>query len=179
MPRETFTQWLARRFGVTLKQVATDLKSELPGLGDTIIEDELELADNTTGNASATKHGFLKKLSNVASEVLDGQGAFRTIAAILGYTPADAATLTSHTGDTANPHSVTKTQVGLGNVDDTSDASKPVSTAQQTALDLKQNSLGFTALNANGSNAALPTSDPAVAGRLWSDAGTVKVSAGA
>jgi len=32
---------------------------------------------------------------------------------------------------------ITKTMVGLGNVDNTSDASKPVSTAQQTALDTK------------------------------------------
>ena len=32
-----------------------------------------------------------------------------------------------------------KGDVGLGNVDDTSDANKPVSTAQQTALDLKAN----------------------------------------
>lgn len=38
---------------------------------------------------------------------------------------------------TTNPHNVTKAQVGLGNVDNTSDANKPVSTAQQTALDLK------------------------------------------
>jgi len=34
---------------------------------------------------------------------------------------------------------VTATMVGLGNVDNTSDASKPVSTAQQTALNLKAN----------------------------------------
>lgn len=39
-------------------------------------------------------------------------------------------------GSTATP---TKTTVGLANVDNTSDASKPVSTAQQTALDLKAN----------------------------------------
>ena len=32
-----------------------------------------------------------------------------------------------------------KTKIGLGNVDNTSDANKPVSTAQQTALDLKAN----------------------------------------
>ena len=38
---------------------------------------------------------------------------------------------------TGNPHSVTKSDVGLGNVDNTSDANKPVSTAQQTALALK------------------------------------------
>ncbi len=45
--------------------------------------------------------------------------------------------LSDHIADTANPHSVTKSQVGLANVDDTADAAKPVSTATQTALDLK------------------------------------------
>ena len=34
---------------------------------------------------------------------------------------------------------ITKTMVGLGNVDNTTDANKPVSTAQQTALNLKAN----------------------------------------
>ena len=42
-----------------------------------------------------------------------------------------------HLDDFNNPHQVTATQVGLGNVDDTSDINKPVSIAQQTALDLK------------------------------------------
>ena len=50
---------------------------------------------------------------------------------------ASAGDLTAHTGNTDNPHSVTATQVGLGNVDNTSDADKPVSTATQTALNLK------------------------------------------
>ena len=50
---------------------------------------------------------------------------------------ADQSSLSAHTGDTNNPHSVTKAQVGLGNVDNTSDQNKPVSTAQQQALDLK------------------------------------------
>ena len=36
-----------------------------------------------------------------------------------------------------NPPTYTKSDVGLGNVDNTSDANKPVSTAQQTALDAK------------------------------------------
>lgn len=47
--------------------------------------------------------------------------------------------LTAHTGNTSNPHNVTKAQVGLSNVDNTSDLDKPVSTATQDALDLKQN----------------------------------------
>jgi hypothetical protein len=50
---------------------------------------------------------------------------------------ANAAAALTHIADVANPHAVTKTQVGLGNADNTSDVNKPVSTAQQTALDLK------------------------------------------
>lgn len=43
------------------------------------------------------------------------------------------AQLDSHVASTSNPHSVTKSQVGLGNVDNTSDIDKPVSTAQASA----------------------------------------------
>lgn len=43
----------------------------------------------------------------------------------------------NHTLNYSNPHSVTKAQVGLGNVDNTSDINKPISTATQDALDLK------------------------------------------
>lgn len=38
---------------------------------------------------------------------------------------------------TGNPHHVSKSDVGLGNVDNTSDADKPISTAVQAALDTK------------------------------------------
>lgn len=43
----------------------------------------------------------------------------------------------AHTESKSNPHLVTKAQVGLGNCDNTSDMSKPISTATQTALDNK------------------------------------------
>lgn len=65
---------------------------------------------------------------------------------------AAAADLTAHTGDTANPHGVTKAQVGLSNVDNTSDANKPVSTAQQAVLDLKAATSDLTAHTGNTSN---------------------------
>lgn len=58
-----------------------------------------------------------------------------TIIDLSGYTTDQE--FETHTGNKNNPHEVTKTQVGLGNVDNTSDADKPVSTAQQTALDGK------------------------------------------
>ena len=54
---------------------------------------------------------------------------------------ANLSTLTSHTSNTSNPHATTKAQVGLGNADNTSDANKPVSTATQTALNAKQDTL--------------------------------------
>lgn len=43
----------------------------------------------------------------------------------------------AHLLNTTNPHNVTKNQVGLGKVDNTSDLEKPISTATQDALDDK------------------------------------------
>lgn len=47
---------------------------------------------------------------------------------------ATQASLSSHTSNTSNPHNVTKSQIGLGNVDNTSDLDKPISTAVQNKL---------------------------------------------
>lgn len=44
----------------------------------------------------------------------------------------------THVARVDNPHNVTKVQVGLSNVDNTSDVNKPISTAVQAALDTKQ-----------------------------------------
>ncbi|MGO5165190.1 MULTISPECIES: hypothetical protein [unclassified Candidatus Paralachnospira] len=64
--------------------------------------------------------------------------------------------LTAHISDGSNPHVVTKSQVGLGNVDNTADKDKPVSTAVKTALNgklstsLKGAKNGLAELDANG-----------------------------
>ena len=50
-------------------------------------------------------------------------------------TEIDLTNLKAHTTNKENPHGVTKEQVGLGNVDNTSDANKPISTATQGELD--------------------------------------------
>lgn len=57
--------------------------------------------------------------------------------------------LISHLSNKSNPHAVTKSQVGLGNVDNTSDANKPVSTAQKAALDLKVDKVTGKGLSTN------------------------------
>lgn len=59
---------------------------------------------------------------------------------------------------TGNVSGITKSMVGLSDVDNTSDVNKPVSTAQQTALDLKANLsgatfTGFVTLNDNPTQA--------------------------
>lgn len=43
----------------------------------------------------------------------------------------------NHKSDTSNPHNVTPAQIGLDNVDNTSDLDKPISTAVQKAIDSK------------------------------------------
>ncbi len=66
------------------------------------------------------------------------------------------ANISAHPARTDNPHSVTATQVGLGNVNNTSDLNKPVSTATQNALNTKQNTSekgqanGYAPLGADG-----------------------------
>ena len=54
---------------------------------------------------------------------------------------ANAAEVTSHINNNLNPHKVTKAQIGLGNVNNTSDINKPISVATQTALNAKQDVL--------------------------------------
>lgn len=60
---------------------------------------------------------------------------FDTVYDAIGAAAAVAANLTTHEEDVANPHEVTKTQVGLSNVDNTSDATK--NSASATLLNKK------------------------------------------
>lgn len=78
------------------------------------------------------------------SDQTDLKNALDNKASVSYVDTQDAATastaqtnLTTHTSRVDNPHSVTKAQVGLGSVDNTSDLNKPVSTAVQAALDDK------------------------------------------
>lgn len=70
-----------------------------------------------------------------------GQSSTAALNAEIARAKEAEATITSnlskHTSDYENPHHVTKAQVGLDNVDNTSDINKPISTATQNALNLK------------------------------------------
>jgi hypothetical protein len=99
-------------------------------LAGSAVNAEVTLAGAGGGSTAAEDIAFAPAGNIAATDV---QAAIEE----LDSEKASAASLTTHTSNTSNPHSVTKTQVGLGNVDNTSDADKPVSTAQQTALDAK------------------------------------------
>jgi hypothetical protein len=65
----------------------------------------------------------------------------------INLTPAAAASIYATSANptfTGTVNGITKSMVGLGNVDNTSDENKPVSTAQQTALNLKATSANPT-----------------------------------
>ena len=75
--------------------------------------------------------------SALAGSPYDNTNLSNALNGLQGQITTNKDTMDSHIADTNNPHSVTKAQVGLGNVDNTSDLNKPISTATQTALDLK------------------------------------------
>lgn len=93
------------------------------------------VVDSLEGRIQATDN-------NLAKEVQDRKGEITRVEKLISdeaATRAQADTnvnakVDSHIGNKANPHEVTKAQVGLGNVNNTSDADKPVSTAQATAI---------------------------------------------
>lgn len=65
----------------------------------------------------------------------------------------------NHIEDKNNPHEVTKSQIGLGNVDNTSDIDKPLSNAEREALALKQNVISDLALIRGNAQAGKQASD--------------------
>lgn len=80
--------------------------------------------------------------SNITKEVNDRKGEITRVEKLITDEAATRAQadidvnekVDLHIGNKSNPHGVTKAQVGLANVNNTSDADKPVSTAQATAI---------------------------------------------
>lgn len=85
--------------------------------------------DSLDGKVTINNEKTIATEESIADVYLTKQSAEDTYATIKN--------LNAHLTDVENPHKVTKAQVGLGNVDNTSDQDKPISIAQQAALDLK------------------------------------------
>lgn len=88
------------------------------------------------GGYSGTETAFNAALADVPGHIASKANPHEVTKTQVGLSNVDNVKQApyTHVSDKANPHGVTKAQVGLGNVDNTSDANKPVSTAQQTAI---------------------------------------------
>lgn len=83
----------------------------------------------------AWKNDVTAQISGLSASVATAESnATADIAAWKAGHLAELAALISHVGNTSNPHAVTKAQVGLGNVNNTADIDKPISTAVANAL---------------------------------------------
>ena len=85
----------------------------------------------TITSATTSQAGLMSSSDKTKLDGLKDQ------AGITSVIDAVQTNLETHINNKSNPHKVTKDQVGLGNVDNTSDANKPISTATQTALNGK------------------------------------------
>lgn len=103
---------------------------------------DTEWVDQTGGSGGGvTDHGALTGLSDDDHTQYhnDTRGDARYYTKTLSdaaYEPKNS-NIQAHIIDTANPHNVTASQVGLSEVDNTADVDKPISSATQTALDDK------------------------------------------
>lgn len=94
-------------------------------------------ADKT--NLDNTVQGLANEITNRTNAINALRTELKTyVDDLIADTGSDVTALetkvNNHLANKSNPHTVTKTQVGLGNVNNTSDADKPVSTAQATAI---------------------------------------------
>lgn len=105
--------------------------------------------DQTTVSGNAGTATALQTARTINGVSFDGTGNITVTAAAETLTGSALPALSG-----AALTGLTKSQVGLGNADNTSDANKPVSTATQTALDAKQATLvsGTTIKTINGSS---------------------------
>lgn len=102
----------------------------------TTLEKAIANAKTELETADATLQG------NITKEVNDRKGEITRVEKLITDEAATRAQadidvnekVDLHIANKSNPHGVTKAQVGLGNVNNTSDADKPVSTAQATAI---------------------------------------------
>lgn len=116
--------------------------------GDTdLIRDILAATKTTAGvMTAADKTNLDNTVQGLANEITNRTNAINALRTelktyvddLIADTGSDVTALetkvNNHIANKSNPHTVTKTQVGLGNVNNTSDADKPVSTAQATAI---------------------------------------------
>ena len=130
----------ARAKGVegSLSSLTTDAKNNLvSAINEVDLHSDSTSSDLANEIARAT--GVEGSLSNLTTDTKTN--LVSAINEVDLHSDTNSTNLSNHIGNTSNPHSVTKAQIGLGNVDNTSDLDKPISTATQEAIDGKQDKI--------------------------------------
>ncbi len=110
-----------------------------------------DVAGNTSARHSHSNKSILDSIQEALTTLL--KSAYDSA---VTWISTNGTNLVNHLSNTSNPHTVTKSQVGLGNADNTSDANKPISNATQTALNAKQATL-TTTHSAQSGTVAMPS----------------------
>jgi hypothetical protein len=127
--------------GSNVQAVAQDLKTQITSEASTRFTNDntLQTNINTVSNglsshlSSLAAHGAETIIVTPSGNLSSGRvsDALNELQSDID-TRATTTALNTHTTDTTNPHAVTKVQVGLGNVDNTSDATKNSAVATLT-----------------------------------------------
>ena len=117
--------------------------TDKPNIVNNDESDEFQILDGS-GNVAVVVDAT--GVTNVAKLSIQGSDVIHRIDTV----ESDARTnLSNHTTRTDNPHAVTASQVGLGNVNNTSDADKPISNAQAAVNDTLQQGIDANAAAIN------------------------------
>ena len=100
------------------------------------LRNDLTSLQTSLGNLNSALNTHLEDFDNYKNQVTNSLSEIRSIAedatSAAGSTDAN---LQAHLEDYDNPHHVTKEIINLGNVDNTADTEKPISTAQKRYVD--------------------------------------------
>ena len=126
------TAWINDAVNLSTDTIGSYVQSLVAGTGVT-------LSGNSGENATPTVNVDTTVIQARVADITDTEIGYLNGVTSAIQTQIDTKAPIASPTFTGTVAGVTKSMVGLGNVDNTSDANKPVSTAGQTALDLKAN----------------------------------------
>lgn len=150
-----------------LDAIPTDTTITLKG--NTSTADDIELTlPATTGTIALLGSGDTPSFATIQTPAGTSPVATSPTDVLTLSSANSSVTITGNSTTDTVDFSVTKSTIGLGNVDNTTDLAKPISTATQAALDLKQSRARVAV---NNTNYTILTTD-----RLVSQTGTISAA---
>lgn len=142
-----------------LNTILTSVQNQITGLSASLFPQGNWDADTNTPDISTAQEGDFWIVSTAGATDLDGITDWQVndwaVKTEISWAKVDNSELVTSVAGKTGDVTLDKSDVGLSNVDNTSDANKPVSTAQQAEIDTKQAGTAFVTqsnLTINGSS---------------------------